>query len=163
MIQQPEKFIYLEQAGMRCCNEPVLLTCHQAGFFFFFQIIHMTVRTTGERLQLCQSFPVNRAEYVASVLAFCNSLWPIVWTSIACMVRLRAGLGDKELAGELSGHTVLWSGGKQADKPVGTQMLLPSVANQSADNNTESGFSFVASLGNFIHRNTGAEWEQYAN
>lgn len=69
------------------------------------------------------------------------------------MVTLRAGLVDKELAGELSGHTVLWSGGKQTDKPVGTQMLLRSVANQSADNNTESGFCFVAKLGNFIYKN----------
>lgn len=171
MTQHPEKFIHSEQPGMRCCKETtVLVKCHKGGYsFFFFQIIlqncsiHVTVRTSSVRLQLCQSFPENRTVHVACVLTFWNSLWQLVWTSIVCAVMLRAGLVDKELAGELSGHTVLWSGGKQTDKPVCTQMLLRRVANQSADNNTECSFCFVAKLGNFIYRTKGTEWKQHAN
>lgn len=89
-------------------------------------------------------------EHAASVQAFCNSWLQLAWTSVACVATLRAASVDKELTGELSGHTVLWSGGKQTDKPVCTQMLLRSVANQSTDNNAESGFCFVAKLDNLF-------------
>lgn len=171
MTQHPEKFIHSEQPGesnvamkpqfgKRVTREVILFS------FFFLQIIlqnwsiHVTVGTTGGRLRLCQSFPENRRS--ASVLAFCNSWLQLAWTSIACVATLRAALVDKELAGKLLGHTVLWSGGKQTDKPVCTQMLLRSVANQNAENNAESGFCFVAKFCNFISKNKAAEWEQHA-
>lgn len=145
---------------MRCGNETtVWVTFHRGGYLFlflFFQIIlqnwsdHVTVRTTSGRLRLCQSFFPPPREHAASVQAFCNSWFQLAWTSVACVATLRAAPVDKELAGELSGHTVLWSGGKQTDEPVCTQMLLRSVANQSADNNAGSGFCFVAKLGNLF-------------
>lgn len=133
--------------------------------FILFQIIlqkcsvHVTVRTASGRLRLCQSFPW---EHAASVQAFCNSWLRLAWTSVACVATLRAASVDKELAGELSGHTVLWSGGKQTDKPVCTQMLLRSVANQSAHNKRWERLLLCSEIGQFISNNKAAEWQQHA-
>lgn len=156
MTQHPEKFTHSEQLGMQCGNETtVWVTFHRGGYsFLFFFSNH-----SPELYCLCDcqddewktpALPEFPWEHAASVQALCNSWLQLVWTSVACVATLRAASVDKELAGELSGHTVLWSGGKQTDKPVCTQMLLRSVANQSADNNAESGFGFVAKLGNLF-------------